>query len=290
MQFLNLMEQRNTFSKTLLRIMRQTSSHFQQNTAQVRLQLLQEHSPKMKLPMPAHQHGKEMVTVIVGNDSDSEEFSIHQSLACAASQYFRAALNSGFQGSTTNTVKLGHECPMAFAVLYHFLYTGQVSEDTTFYTQNRIPEDLHWLRTLKLADFTFVHSLLLVAYERLRQMFSVNSSRIPSTAFIDELYDDAPQEKLQQYIVGHTVYWIRNRSSDDWKEWKAVLERKADFGVGVAVHFAKYHSNVYLGYKQHPMQDHALYADEIYPEPKAQVKLEIEQGSGKEVNKSEEEL
>ncbi len=81
---------------------------------------------------------------------------------------------------------------MAFALLYHFLYPGKMSDDTTFYTQSRIPGDVHWLRSLKLADFTLVRPLVLVAYERVRQIFSSNSNTIPSTALIEELFDDAP--------------------------------------------------------------------------------------------------
>ena len=243
----------------------------------------------MLLPMPAHQHGKDMITVKVGKDELCQEFSIHKNLICAISPYFKGALNPGFKTSVDKTVKLEEECPMAFAVLYHFLYTSKVSDETTFYTEGKIPKDLHWLRTLKLADFTLVHPLLLIAYERVRQLFSSTGNRVPSIAFIDELYDEVPLVNLQQYIVGHTVFWIRGLSDQDWKEWKAVLDRRPQFGVAVAVQFAKYHSDLYLGHKKHPIKDHALYADEMFPEPKQEVKTEmaVEQQPGKDGNGGE---
>ena len=123
-----------------------------------------------------------------------------------------------------------------------------------------------------------VHSLVLIAYERVRQIFSIAHEKVPSTAFIDELYDEAPLAKLQQYVVGHTDYWIRNGDLDDWKEWQAVLERKAQFGVAVAVQFANHYSDLYQGHKQHPIKDHALYADEIFPQPKSVIKTETVTG------------
>ena len=232
----------------------------------------------MLLPMPAHQHGTEMITVKVGKNEASQEFSVHKDLICAVSPYFKGALNPGFQTSVDKTVKLENECPMAFAVLHHFLYTGIVSDDATFYTQNQIDEDLHWLRTLKLADFTLVHPLVLIAYERLRLLFSGTSGNIPSIPFIEELYEEGPLAKLQQYVVGHAVFLIRNGDSDDcddWRNWKAILERKPEFGVAVAVQFAKHHSDLYPGHKYHPMTDPALYAHEIFPEPKKEVKTEV---------------
>lgn len=56
---------------------------------------------------------------------------------------------------------------------------------------------------------------------------------------------------------------------------KQRLNRKSQSGVAVAVQFAKYHSNLYLGHRQHPITDHALYADKIFPEPKKEVKTEM---------------
>jgi BTB/POZ domain len=218
--------------------------------------------------MAAHQHGKEMATVKVGSGEQAQEFVIHKSLVCAASEYFRGALRSYFKESTNNTVTLEQECPLAFAVFYHFLYAGKVSEDTDFYTQSRVPEDVLWLRVLKLADFLLLHPLVVISYERIRQIFP-NKTIFPSRAFITELYDDAPQEKIQRYIVAHSAYRILNDTTADWKLWKPVLEVKEAFGTAVAVQIAKTQSTAYLGYKGYPYQDPALYTDDLFPEPKA---------------------
>lgn len=43
--------------------------------------------------------------------------------------------------------------------------------------------------------------------------------------FIEELYDDAPQEKIQWYVVAHCYHHIY-RSHHDWKPWKDAIESK----------------------------------------------------------------
>ena len=227
--------------------------------------------------MPAHQHGKEMVTVKVGSGKQYQEFVVHKTPASALSKYFSSALNSGFKEASENIITLKDHHPVAFAVWYHYLYSGQVSADATFFMQSQTTEDVFWLRTLKLADFTMVHPLLVIAYERLRILFGSNQRNVPSIDFIDELYDDSPQEKIQQYIVAHTVFWIQQTSSGDWKEWKNLIERQTEFGVAVAVHYAKVRSDIYQGDKSHPASDQALVADVLFPEPKNETK---EEGGG----------
>ena len=229
----------------------------------------------MRPPLPAHQHGTEMITVKVGRGETRQEFSVHKRLITTVSQYFEGALNPGFETtSTKDTVLLEHQCPLAFAALFHFVYTGVVYKDASFYTRYTVQDDVHWLRTLKLAHITLIHPLLLIPYVRIRQLFGVDFNKVPSTAFIDELYDDTPQEDLQKYIVGHACWWIISDPTEDWQEWESLFERQPEFGVAVATRFAKIHSMKYRGHDTHPFFDPALYAEVIFPEPYAEVEVE----------------
>ena len=229
---------------------------------------------KMELPLPVREHGTEMVMVKVGRHEKCQEFSVHKRLITTVSLYFKGALNPGFQTTAKDTVILEHQCPLAFAVLFNYVYTGIVYQDASFFTQSSVQDDVLWLRTLKLAHITLIHPLLLISDLRIRRLFGDDVNKVPSTAFVDELYDETPQEDLQKYIVAHTCYWIINDPAKDWKEWKALFERQPEFGVAVAVRLAKTQSMQYKGHKNHTFNDPALNADVIFPEPRAEVKME----------------
>jgi hypothetical protein len=86
-----------------------------------------------EFPLPAKTHGTNIVNVHVGSGSIMQIFSIHKSLLCAASDYFIGALTGNFEESSTQVLELKHDCPMAFEVLYQWLYSGAVHR-ASFYT------------------------------------------------------------------------------------------------------------------------------------------------------------
>jgi hypothetical protein len=221
----------------------------------------------MQFPMPADQHGNDIITLIIGTGESARTYSVHKELLCSASEYFRAALGTGFKEAADKTLTMQDECPIAFAVIYGFLYTGEVRH-ASFYTRNQVTDQVLWLRTVKLADKIFIHALIVIAYNRLRELFAWDKRLIPEPAFIKELYsDDTPMEKLQRYIVGHCFHHINQHGDEDWKEWKVALEAKEKFGLDIALHFAKVSANKFTGHKDHPASNAALNAEDLFPEP-----------------------
>jgi hypothetical protein len=211
----------------------------------------------LELPLPATTHGTKIVNVHVGSGSIMQIYSIHKSLLCVASDYFIGALAGNFEESSTQVLELKHDCPIAFEVLYQWLYSGAIHH-ASFYTRSRITDDVLWLRVYKLANASLVDKLQEVAYSRLRDMFNMRSKVVPSLQFIEELYQHEEKEvheHVKDYIVAHTAFWIHEDNQGEWQEWKEVLEKKSRFGVAVAVHLAKLHSSDFDGCRSHPAGD-----------------------------------
>jgi hypothetical protein len=217
--------------------------------------------------MPTDQYGNDIITLIMGAGESARTCFVRKELLCSASAYFRAAPGTAFKEAADKTLAMQDECPIAFAVTYGFLHTGEV-RDAVFYTRNQINDQVLWLRTLKLADKIFLHPLIVVAYNRLRDLFAWNKRLIPEPVLIKELYsDDTPMEKLQRYVVGHCFHHIKQHSDEDWKEWEVALEAKEIFSMDPALHFAKVSANSFEGCEGHPSSNCALNAEELFPEP-----------------------
>ena len=222
-------------------------------------------------PLNARDHGTEMVTVNVGNKCAMQAFSVHKGLLRKASDYFEGALAGSFQEGIGNQLDLPNDCPMAFEVIYQWLYSGEVLR-AKFYTQDRIPEDTLWLRVFKMAQYQLVDDVQKVAYGRLRCIFQSQSRYVPSRLYIQELYSkDNPQEFLQEFTVAHTAFWIRNSSRGDYREWEALFSRKKTFGNQVAIQLAKIHTNDYQGSRSHPSDDAEFddYARAVTTDPRS---------------------
>ena len=202
-------------------------------------------------PILSSVHGSETVTVLVGNELDARNFTIHKELLCLASKYFNGALNDGFKESSSG-LEMANDCPFAFEVLYQWLYSGCVREYASWYTDNKIPADLLWLRLYKLADCRLVEPLVEIAYERLRSLFSVDKKIATTTKFLTELYDETGPEHLQRYVAFHAAYHIRQGLVDgaDRLQFREALNNEDGFGAAVASRLLDmcYSS----GFQQHP--------------------------------------
>jgi hypothetical protein len=207
-------------------------------------------------PVTARAHGSDIVTVLVGSGEKSHKFAIHKSLLCQASLYFQRALTGKFKEAETGSLQLQEDCPMAFEVLYQWLYSGKIMS-AKFYTEDRIADDVLWLRVHKLADARMVDRLQDAAYERLQGIFHNQSCIVPSQGFVAELFDgNDTLPHFKKYIVAHTAYWIYNDGqSGRWKEWEAILNCREGFGVAVAVQLTKISSTAFEGTRSHPASD-----------------------------------
>ena len=242
----------------------------------------------MAFPISPRSHGMELVKVKVGRSDCSQEYFVHKSLLCQASPYFSAALSGNFSGAK-DCVTLSKEHPLAFDVLYHYLYSGKV-EHANFYVHDKTRHDLFWLRVIKLADATMINHVLRVAYDRLRELFSSKTRVVPSSEFVNELYDvDTPQNILQDYVVAHAVYWNdRNNATGDWRDWALIYRLQPDFALAVAYHHAQVVSNGFDGCKGHPTKHASFDKDIVFPVVNMQQEMKEQAEARKaEVKKAE---
>jgi hypothetical protein len=85
------------------------------------------YSLESTFPLSAAEQGSEITTVNVGTGLDLQTFKIHKNLLCKASKCFDGALNDGFMESSGN-INLPSDHPVAFEVLYQWLYSGFIRE------------------------------------------------------------------------------------------------------------------------------------------------------------------
>jgi hypothetical protein len=219
-------------------------------------------------PFPIHvdDQGIDIVTIKVGSENQTQAFKIHKWALIKASPYFFNALAGTFKEASDDTIELAEDDPIAFKVLYHYIYSGNVHA-ANFYSRSLIPDDVLWLRTFKLVHATEVRSLLHIAYARLREEFSPNARTVPSIEFVAELFDpDCPYQELEDFISGHSAWWILN-GCGQWTDWVALMDAVPLFGLAVAREIAKRKSGDFHGSKEHPVSDAVFDKDTLFPAP-----------------------
>ena len=157
---------------------------------------------------------------------------------------------------------------MAFAALYDFLYSGRVRKDIKIYTQGRMPVDAFLLRILELADFISFPALAQVAWRRFVQHTN-HVDKYPSIAFLADLYDEKGplHDTIKSYVVANTVYYIEEDNNHESERWQTLFERHHEFGVAVAVRFARRFSRNHYSYMEKPKNNPFYYAHNMFPLP-----------------------
>ena len=192
-------------------------------------------SKRPKFPLPSSQHGSDMATIIVGQDDKQRQFYIHRNLLAQASEYFDRALNGKFTESA-GTIKLSRHSPVAFEVVYQWLYSGQklaLSQLKDLHdcdSHNKDPEggcSLDWLRLYNLADETLITEIKIHAYQMLIKPYNCTGELLmaASTGLVAELFDDEwSQSTLQEYFAWVAAYVLFDRKAEfvsnvDQKRW-----------------------------------------------------------------------
>ena len=118
-------------------------------------------STKRKFPLMSTSHGTELAKVVVGKDANQRTFLIHRNLLAQPSEYFNRALKGKFKESSDGVIVLSNHDPLAFEVVYQFLYSGRktsaaelIDSDESLKAVLKDPEgcSLLWIRCFKLAD------------------------------------------------------------------------------------------------------------------------------------------
>ncbi len=191
-------------------------------------------------PIRSTDHGSEMITVTVGkHEENTEQSTIHRNLLSAASKYFDGAINDGFRESTEG-IRLPEDCPVAFEVIYQYLYSGKIQDSASWYTDSLMSDELLWLRVYNLGDCRLMEGLQEAAYERLRRTFDMNNCSPPALDFMIELFDEMGPEHLQRYVTQYAAYCIQDRlRKPQFEKWQELLLGEKAFGAAVAACLVK---------------------------------------------------
>ncbi len=186
-----------------------------------------------KFPINTTKHGTELTSVVVGNGSAQKSFTLHKNLLCMASEYFHGALNDGFK-ETTEGLKLPNDCPVAFEIFYHWLYSGLIYEAGSYTHSNDILPEVLWLRVYKFADCRLIDPLMQLAYQKLRVVFTAQARSPVFKTFIAEVFDETGPEYLQRYMIKHCAYVLGNFPQAAYKvQWESALNMSQEFETAI---------------------------------------------------------
>jgi len=68
--------------------------------------------------------GDEIITLYVG--PTRKKFTVHKSLICDSSEFFKKAFTGGFLEGQQGTIDLGEDSPEAVSLFIHWLYSSTV--------------------------------------------------------------------------------------------------------------------------------------------------------------------
>lgn len=216
-----------------------------------------------------------MATVHVGADNDQKTFLVHRSLLSQASQYFDRALNGHFLESG-GTLKLDHHTPLAFEVLYQYLYSGHLLQPgeikldgkvATPYTYE-VRERLFWVHVVKLADETMISELKEAAYESLIKLFARDMSKQPRPAtrwILRELFDpERPLPQLQELFAAVAAYGIHSHTLRNSSRWQEDWACYPQYALMVLNRVAVLSETRTCEYTLHPCQDPEFSLENVF--------------------------
>ena len=223
-------------------------------------------------PTTPFSHGAAIATVIVGGGSQQHNFTIHKQLLSKASAYFDRALNGEFQESN-GIIKLHHHCPIAFEVLYQWLYAGKVFAPTDFQNPGVLElyynpgpwHQMYWLRLFKIADETMMAPLKKAAYQHLTaNCFGRVMGEMPDVGFLKSIFDpEGPELVLQQYLVQYAAYIMPSRCSKDAPVWQAAFKEVPEYAVLVLHQIAEWSDSINKKAIQHPLDNPELASGKV---------------------------
>ena len=188
-------------------------------------------------------HGFDIITINVGQGINRRTFSVHKTLICNSSEFFRAAFYSSFQEATKSTLDLPEEQAEVFAAFYEWLYTGTVKG-----APGKSHEDpAHAILFSRL--FSFAGRLMLFdvrnyAFEEIRRLH--NSAVLLPEEFITEVFQESAKDQvMRRYTARYCAWHIHQKSTTDWVQWANRLMLDVEFMTEVAMQLVKLSSIKY---------------------------------------------
>ncbi|KAI1616703.1 hypothetical protein EDD36DRAFT_143579 [Exophiala viscosa] len=174
----------------------------------------------------------EIVTILVGESK--QKFVADENLLCAASKFFRAALDKKWDKGQVKTVELGEETIAVFNVFIDWLNSGHF--DTTTWSGPRTGIEWHpddfWLKVYSFADRLIIPGLQLQALKQITSIFNSLLPTIPSVDCIQASFQQDGLKIIQEHLIGHVVYWMPKSEQPDI--WVGLFSVHPDFTLGVA--------------------------------------------------------
>ena len=238
--------------------------------------------------------GHGIVTVIVGAETEwlTRRFVVHRSLLELASASFKDELED-IADDTQEELELPDDCPMAFEVLYHWMYSGMVYDHSFYPAGARTDYSRFWCNVYIFAGRRRLPGLKKEAFLKLQKKFNDQCGEVPSLGLLDELFNfhrdddcdddcangcdnhsdsdcgddcDAENESphkllLKNYFLEHVAFWlVKSCNTDQWTLWKRLMQDfKVDdigFAEQIACKLAEWASNNQpFSNRRHPSHD-----------------------------------
>jgi hypothetical protein len=142
-------------------------------------------------------------------------------------------------------LSLPEDCPVAFAVLHCWMYTGSFGTPEAYIADHKgehIDDDCFWLEVYRFGHCRLVTEMQKEGYKQLCKIFSSLTYVAPSVRFIEEVFDsDYEEVLLRQYIVRYIISNMQGTGSaaEDWEEWEDLFTaRSQSFVTQVAIKLA----------------------------------------------------
>ena len=157
-----------------------------------------------KTHLGSNYHGDQTASIILGKGDDSKTFVIHTKILTSTSKFFKEALRS-CKGDNKNKILLGDHCPLAFEVVYRYLYSGDIWD--TKFKRGGLRTDCFWFRIFNIAHLTDLDDLTKGVYTYIKHKIFCTWDTLPSQPFVHELYEhDCKHYPLRQYIIAVYAY------------------------------------------------------------------------------------
>ena len=193
-------------------------------------------------------------------------FHVHKNLLAQASDYFDRALNGDFAESA-GTIDLHRHCPIAFEVVYQWLYSGrkltaeEVAELRHYSQRYEKSEDglsLFWMRLFNLADETMIVELKVYAYENLLMFCGKSTADMmaASDSLVKELFDpESRQPILQEYFAWVAAYILYCSTAAMPKEWQDSWKDTPEYATLILNRIVALSANRKNAHTMHPADD-----------------------------------
>ena len=128
-----------------------------------------------------------MVTVVVGNGTGSQKFSVQQDFLCYYSPYFRAAFEGAFHEGQTKELMIKEHLPVVFGTFLNWIFTQKLED-----LEGELPGAETLIRLWVLADMLLVPALQNLTIEAIEKHAGLHSQ--VQDSMCSYIYENSPRK------------------------------------------------------------------------------------------------